>query len=74
MKPDSPWKLFTGVSRLVKIGNCSKYCGFQATSSLEHGYLFFGDERVYPVMHAKDADKGGRSAIEEMPASLDLEI
>jgi hypothetical protein len=28
----------------------------------------------YAVMQAKDADKGGRSAIEEMPYSLNLAI
>ena len=36
--------------------------------------FFFGDERAYAVMHAKDADKGGRSTIEEMPTSLNLAI
>jgi len=55
-------------------GYCSKYCGFQIAVSLEHGYLFFGDERAYTVMQAKDADKGGRSTIEEMPYSLNLAI
>jgi hypothetical protein len=32
---------------------------FQIAGSLEHGYLFFDDERADAVMHAKDADKGG---------------
>jgi hypothetical protein len=41
---------------------------------LEHGYLFFDDERAYAIMQAKDADKGGRSTIEEMPYSLNLAI
>jgi len=41
---------------------------------LEHGYLFFGDERAYTVMQAKDADKGGRSTIGKMPYSLNLAI
>jgi hypothetical protein len=56
------------------IGNCSKYCGFQIAGSLEHGYLFFGDERAYTVMQANDADKGGRSTIGKMPYSLNLAI
>jgi len=47
---------------------------FQIAGYLEHGYLFFGDERAYTVMQAKDADKGGQSTIEEMPYSLDLAI
>jgi len=36
--------------------------------------IFFCDERAYTVMHAKDAAKGGRSATEEMPYSLNLAI
>jgi len=47
---------------------------FQIAVSLEHGCLFFGDESAYTVMQAKDADKGGRSTIEEMPYSLNLAI
>jgi hypothetical protein len=35
---------------------------------------FFDDERDYAFMQAKVADKGGRSAIEEMPALLNLAI
>lgn len=35
---------------------------------------FFGDERTYAVMQAKDADKGGRYTVEEMPISLNLAI
>jgi len=40
----------------------------------EHGYLFFGDERAYAVMQAKVADKGGRSALQEVPNPLYLAI
>ena len=35
---------------------------------------FFFDERKYAFMLAKVADKGGRSTLEELPASLNLAI
>jgi len=47
---------------------------FQVTGYLEHGCLFFDDERAYAIIQAKAADKGGRSTTEEMPYSLNLAI
>ena len=57
----------------MNISNGSKYCERKGIGSLEHGYLFFDDERTYAVMQAKVAAKGGRSTIEEVHNSLNLE-